>query len=72
MYDATVFGPTCDALDTVLTGQQLPELEVGDWLVFPKMGAYTAAAGSNFNGFNTAAIETYVVYSEEGNGTVLG
>lgn len=72
MYDATVFGPTCDALDTVLTGQQLPELEVGDWLVFPKMGAYTAAAGSNFNGFDTAAIETYVVYSEEGNGTVLG
>ncbi|KAE8652030.1 hypothetical protein Csa_018612 [Cucumis sativus] len=25
------------------------------------MGAYTAAAGSNFNGFNTAAIETYIL-----------
>lgn len=71
LYDATVFGPTCDGLDTVLTGEKLPELEVEDWLVFPKMGAYTAAAGSNFNGFNTAAIETYVVYSEPRNGVVL-
>ncbi|XP_057974311.1 ornithine decarboxylase-like [Malania oleifera] len=62
-YCSTVFGPTCDALDTVLTGYRLPELEVNDWLVFPKMGAYTAAAGSNFNGFNTASILTHLAYS---------
>ncbi|KAF3446844.1 hypothetical protein FNV43_RR12024 [Rhamnella rubrinervis] len=61
-YTSTVFGPTCDALDTVFTDYQLPELEVDDWLVFPNMGAYTAAAGSNFNGFNTAAILTYLAY----------
>ncbi|KAH7523459.1 ornithine decarboxylase [Ziziphus jujuba] len=61
-YSSTVFGPTCDALDTVLTGYLLPELEVNDWLVFPNMGAYTAAAGSNFNGFNTASILTYLAY----------
>ncbi|KAI8549389.1 hypothetical protein RHMOL_Rhmol06G0021000 [Rhododendron molle] len=62
-YCSTVFGPTCDALDTVLTGHQLPELQVSDWLVFPNMGAYKAAAGSNFNGFNTAAITTHLAYS---------
>ncbi|KAK9270088.1 hypothetical protein L1049_025662 [Liquidambar formosana] len=62
-YRSTVFGPTCDALDTVLTGHLLPELEVSDWLVFPKMGAYTAAAGSNFNGFSTSAISTHLAYS---------
>jgi ornithine decarboxylase len=62
-YSSTIFGPTCDALDTVLTGHQLPELQVNDWLVFPNMGAYTAAAGSNFNGFNTSAILTHLVYS---------
>lgn len=62
-YSSTVFGPTCDALDTVLTGHQLPELQVNDWLVFPNMGAYTAAAGSNFNGFSTSAILTYLAYS---------
>ncbi|XP_043713698.1 ornithine decarboxylase-like [Telopea speciosissima] len=62
-YPSTVFGPTCDALDTVLTGHQLPELQVNDWLVFPNMGAYTTAAGSNFNGFNTSAIGMYLTCS---------
>jgi len=62
-YSSTVFGPTCDALDTVLTGHQLPELQINDWLVFPNMGAYTAAAGSSFNGFNTAAILTHLASS---------
>ncbi|KAL6995921.1 Ornithine decarboxylase 1B, chloroplastic [Sarracenia purpurea var. burkii] len=64
-YCSTVFGPTCDALDTVLVGYQLPELQVNDWLVFPNMGAYAAAAGSNFNGFNTAAITTHLAYSSQ-------
>ncbi|XP_038717188.1 ornithine decarboxylase-like [Tripterygium wilfordii] len=62
-YDSTVFGPTCDALDTILTGYLLPELEVNDWLVFPNMGAYTAAAGSSFNGFDSSTILTYLAYS---------
>lgn len=62
-YSSTVFGPTCDDLDTVLTAYQLPELQVNDRLVFPKMGAYTAAVGSNFNGFNTSAVTTCLVYS---------
>ncbi|KAJ4962601.1 hypothetical protein NE237_022540 [Protea cynaroides] len=62
-YPSTVFGPTCDALDTVLTGHQLPELQVNDWLVFPNMGAYTASAGSNFNGFKTSAISIQLACS---------
>lgn len=63
-YRSTVFGPTCAAVDKVFTGHQLPELEVNDWLVFSDMGAYTTACGTNFNGFNTAAIPTYVVRSD--------
>ncbi|CAN0847849.1 Ornithine decarboxylase 1A, chloroplastic [Linum grandiflorum] len=62
-YSSTVFGPTCDALDTVFTGRLLPDLKVNDWLVFPDMGAYTAAAGSNFNGFNADRILTHLAYS---------
>ncbi|XP_058090864.1 ornithine decarboxylase 1B, chloroplastic-like [Magnolia sinica] len=62
-YASTVFGPTCDALDTVMVGHQLPELVVNDWLVFPNMGAYTASAGSNFNGFATSTIRTHLAYS---------
>ncbi|KAI8549390.1 hypothetical protein RHMOL_Rhmol06G0021100 [Rhododendron molle] len=61
-YCSTVFGPTCTAVDTVLRGHRLPELQVNDWLVFPNMGAYTAAVGSNFNGFK-AATTTHLVYS---------
>lgn len=63
-YASTVFGPTCDALDTVMTDRQLPDLEMNDWLVFPCMGAYTAAAGSSFNGFDTASIPTHLAYSD--------
>jgi ornithine decarboxylase len=62
-YTSTVFGPTCDSLDTVVTGYKLPEMSVGDWLVFDDMGAYTTAAGSKFNGFDTSDIKIYVAYS---------
>uniref|UniRef100_A0ACD5YCN3 Uncharacterized protein n=1 Tax=Avena sativa TaxID=4498 RepID=A0ACD5YCN3_AVESA len=62
-YTSTVFGPTCDSLDTVVTGYQLPEMSVGDWLVFDDMGAYTTASGSNFNGFSTSDIKMYLAYS---------
>ncbi|OEL26341.1 Ornithine decarboxylase [Dichanthelium oligosanthes] len=62
-HTSTVFGPTCDSLDTVVTGYQLPEMSVGDWLIFDDMGAYTTAAGSKFNGFDTSEIKIYVAYS---------
>jgi len=51
LVPSTIFGPTCDGLDMVNQEQLLPELTVGDWLVFPRMGAYTLAAASSFNGF---------------------
>lgn len=47
---SSVWGPTCDGLDCIIDSAVLPELEVGDWLVFRNMGAYTMAAGSEFNG----------------------
>ncbi|XP_012492865.1 ornithine decarboxylase 1B, chloroplastic [Gossypium raimondii] len=57
-WSSTVFGPTCDAADTVLKGFELPELDVNDWLVFHNMGAYTSSRGNDFNGFKTSAIPT--------------
>eukprot|EP00253_Pinus_taeda_P031090 PITA_31090 len=62
-YPSTVFGPTCDASDIVLIDYLLPELVVGDWLVFPNMGAYAAVIGTNFNGFSVSAIPTYCAAS---------
>jgi hypothetical protein len=46
----SVWGPTCDGLDQILKNARLPELEVGERLLFRDMGAYTMAAGSTFNG----------------------
>uniref|UniRef100_A0A8C9KKS5 Orn/DAP/Arg decarboxylase 2 N-terminal domain-containing protein n=1 Tax=Panthera tigris altaica TaxID=74533 RepID=A0A8C9KKS5_PANTA len=39
LFPCTLYGPTCDAFDKLFREEvQLPELDVGDWLVFPSMG----------------------------------
>ncbi|KAM9356246.1 ornithine decarboxylase isoform 2-T2 [Pholidichthys leucotaenia] len=50
-YPCSIWGPTCDGLDRIVEQCLLPDLQVGDWLVFENMGAYTVAASSTFNGF---------------------
>ena len=53
----SVFGPTCDALDTVSLAESLPEdLEIGDLLYSENVGAYTHASSTNFNGFPPAIV----------------
>jgi ornithine decarboxylase len=47
----TLFGRTCDSLDMIAKSQDMEDLEVGDWLWFPNMGAYTSVTASEFNGF---------------------
>lgn len=47
---ATLYGPTCDGFDTIAKDVDLPEMEVGEWIMFPAMGAYTLAGASCFNG----------------------
>jgi ornithine decarboxylase len=47
----TLFGRTCDSLDMIAQAAEMEELEVGDWLWFPNMGAYTSVTASEFNGF---------------------
>lgn len=64
VHPSTVFGPTCDGLDTVLRDYHLPEMDVGDWLMFPNMGAYTLCGASKFNGINAVDVPTFYVYSE--------
>uniref|UniRef100_A0A8C3XBZ9 Ornithine decarboxylase n=1 Tax=Catagonus wagneri TaxID=51154 RepID=A0A8C3XBZ9_9CETA len=57
LFSCLLFGPTCDAFDKLFLEElQLPELDVGDWLVFPAMGAYTSTMTSTFNGFPPASI----------------
>lgn len=62
IHRSTVFGPTCDSMDCIAKDILLPELEVGEWLYFKHMGAYTTAAASPFNGFKSHP-NTYYVQS---------
>ena len=47
----TLYGRTCDSLDMIAESEAMEDLEVGDWLWFPNMGAYTSVTASEFNGF---------------------
>ncbi|KIJ51102.1 hypothetical protein M422DRAFT_59074 [Sphaerobolus stellatus SS14] len=63
---SSVWGPTCDSIDCVCPLTELPaSLDVGDWLGFRGMGAYTICAASRFNGFETSN----VVYTSGVEGT---
>ena len=43
----SVFGPTCDALDTISLAEQLPDLNLGDLLYSENIGAYSAASSTS-------------------------
>ena len=43
----------------ILENVQMPELEVGDYFKFNRMGAYTNAAASRFNGIVKPMIHYY-------------
>lgn len=48
---AILYGRTCDSVDMIAAAQEAEELEEGDWLWFPNMGAYTTVTSTEFNGF---------------------
>jgi ornithine decarboxylase len=51
-----VFGPTCDALDTISVAEELPNLEIGDMVYAENIGAYSIASSTYFNGFPPAKV----------------
>eukprot|EP01029_Cantina_marsupialis_P030160 TRINITY_DN802_c0_g2_i1.p1 TRINITY_DN802_c0_g2~~TRINITY_DN802_c0_g2_i1.p1 ORF type:complete len:258 (-),score=46.70 TRINITY_DN802_c0_g2_i1:246-920(-) len=55
-YPSVLAGPTCDSFDVVYDGIMMPELDIGDILVSPNMGAYTSASATHFNHFEPASI----------------
>lgn len=58
-YDCTVYGPTCDSMDKIQMGTQLPDLSIGEVIFIENMGAYTLAAASSFNGFTRTECKYY-------------
>jgi len=53
---SAVFGPTCDAFDTITLSAELPELEIGDLVYSENIGAYSHASSTCFNGFPPAKV----------------
>ena len=51
-----VFGPTCDALDTISLVEQLPDMDRGELVYAENMGAYCGASSTYFNGFPPAKV----------------
>ena len=52
-----VYGPTCDALDTITMANLLPvDLAIGDLLYSENIGAYSHASSTYFNGFPPAKV----------------
>lgn len=51
----TLFGPTCDAIDTMKGPFWLPaDIDEGDYIEFDMLGAYGATFRTGFNGFGIA------------------
>lgn len=58
-----LWGASCDPLDKVCE-VDLPELEVGDWLYFETMGAYSRALCTAFNGLSPPHNYYYIRHSD--------
>ncbi|OTA86520.1 hypothetical protein M434DRAFT_24193 [Hypoxylon sp. CO27-5] len=57
----SIWGPTCDGIDRITESIRFAqELNVGDWLYFEDMGAYTKCSATKFNGFSDSHDVIYV------------
>lgn len=67
----SIWGPSCDGIDRVTENCTLHGiLDVGDWLYFEEMGAYTRCSATKFNGF-TDNHDVLYVSSEPGASALL-
>ncbi|KAL2143131.1 hypothetical protein VTI28DRAFT_345 [Corynascus sepedonium] len=68
----SIWGPTCDGIDRITESIRFRQLlDVGDWLYFEDMGAYTKCSATTFNGFTNSHDVIYVC-SEPGAKALLG
>ena len=51
---SSVWGPTCDGSDCVVSAVHFPKLEIGDWIMWKDLGAYTTTSAVEFNGIPLA------------------
>ena len=67
----SLWGPSCDGIDRITETCTLHGLlDVGDWLYFEEMGAYTRCSATKFNGF-TDNHDVLYISSEPGASALL-
>jgi ornithine decarboxylase len=72
VVEYSIWGPTCDGIDCIAQHAGFREvLDIGDWLYFEDMGAYTKCSATKFNGFSDNHDVVYIS-SEPGASAFLG
>jgi ornithine decarboxylase len=64
LLPVTLAGPTCDSVDVIARGYPMPQLAMGDVVVSPMMGAYTAVTATSFNGLESTPIVVTEISTE--------
>ncbi|KAM8977368.1 ornithine decarboxylase-like [Pelodytes ibericus] len=63
LHPSTLWGPSCADIDVLLNDIDLPELNIGDWIMFQDAGAYSISMSTQFNGFS--CLPVYYVLSRD-------
>jgi len=58
LLPSSIWGPTCDGIDKVEENVLLPVMELGSWIIYPNLGAYSVPVASPFNGFPVPKVHT--------------
>lgn len=67
----SIWGPTCDGIDKISSCCTFEEtVDVGDWLYFENMGAYTKCSATRFNGFTDTHEVEYVCSEADATGFI--
>ena len=48
-FESSIAGATCDSCDFILQNVYMPELDIGEYLIFKNMGSYTKTCAVAFN-----------------------
>jgi len=49
-FKSIIWGPSCDSTDFLAKNLEMPEIQIGDWIVFENFGDYSIVIRSEFNG----------------------
>ncbi|KAM4705816.1 antizyme inhibitor 1 [Rhinophrynus dorsalis] len=64
LFASSLLGPSYDELDVIVDHCLLPELNVGDWIVFENMGSGTLNEQSAFTDFEKPSLYNFMSFSD--------